>query len=155
MELKLLSLRRLSQLRGRQFQFWSYFKHVGKLCVIHRNLCLLLMLLNVAWRSYGNGIKLLMRVILISSVLVSFSFINLNFLLIYLSALHPSIKLAYCKDKWDESYYDAGYSAFEHVVRVFFINEYVTTDFNKFDAYYKPPKKLKTLTSTLEVKGQG
>ncbi|KAF8812739.1 hypothetical protein BYT27DRAFT_7207572 [Phlegmacium glaucopus] len=54
-------------------------------------------------------------------------------------ALHPSIKLEYCMDKWDKSYYDAGYSALEHV----------------FDTYYKPPKKPKTSTSTLEVKSQG
>ncbi|KAF8812653.1 hypothetical protein BYT27DRAFT_7207508 [Phlegmacium glaucopus] len=53
-------------------------------------------------------------------------------------ALDPSIKLEYCMDKWDKSYYDAGYSALEHV----------------FDTYYKPPKKPKTSTSTSEVKGQ-
>ncbi|KAF8804231.1 hypothetical protein BYT27DRAFT_7107854, partial [Phlegmacium glaucopus] len=44
-------------------------------------------------------------------------------------ALHPSIKLEYCMDKWDKSYYDAGYSALEHVVCVLLINEHINTDF--------------------------
>ena len=85
----------------------------------------------------------------------NFSSITLGSFLIYFSVLHPAIKLAYCKDKWDKLYYDARYSALEQVVCVLLINDHISTDFNKFDTYYKPLKKLKASTSALEVKSQG
>jgi hypothetical protein len=40
-----------------------------------------------------------------------------NFSWCQLLALHPSIKLSYCKNKWDREAYDAGYASLEKAVR--------------------------------------
>ena len=63
----------------------------------------------------------------------NFPSITLGSFLIYFPVLHPEIKLAYCKDKWDKLYYDAGYSALEQVVCVLLINDHISADFDKFE----------------------
>jgi hypothetical protein len=39
--------------------------------------------------------------------------------LIYFLALHPSIKLDYCKTNWDKDFFKAGTDALEKVVNIF------------------------------------
>ncbi|KAF8814164.1 hypothetical protein BYT27DRAFT_7017642, partial [Phlegmacium glaucopus] len=54
-------------------------------------------------------------------------------------ALHPSIKLKYCKMNWDEDLFKAGSKALEQT----------------FDSYYKPPKNSKALKQASASSSEG
>lgn len=48
--------------------------------------------------------------------------------LIYFLALHPSIKLDYCKMNWDKDFFKAGSDALEKMIDIFYWHEYSQTN---------------------------
>ncbi len=114
-QLRYLSCQKLNLQFGRQFQFWSCFKAAGRSCWSKTSSSLYVKQFRKVLTnpSCTSGISHLMIVIHILSVSVwSFLFFLNVVILTRLIALHPSIKLDYCKNNWDKKYYEAGYKAF-------------------------------------------
>jgi hypothetical protein len=60
-----------------------------------------------------------------------------------LTALEPSIKLEYAKQKWDKPAYDKGVAALEKTVRYLSNTHFeILISYVKIDTYYVPPTPL-------------